>query len=197
MQQEIEAKFLNIDFDSIRSKLKELDATCVHSMRLMHRTVLDYPDRRLDGQDSWIRVRDEADKITLTYKTIAEKKLGGATEIEVIVSSYQKTIEIFEAVGMVVYASQDSKRETRQLGDAEVVLDEWPWLNPYIEIEADSEAAVKKAAKQLGLDWELAVFGGITTAYRAQYPDIRQGEHISTIPEIKFDLPRPDWFVKN
>jgi adenylate cyclase class 2 len=52
------------------------------------------------------------------------------------------------------------------------MLDEWPWLNPYIEIEGESEDAVRRTAKLLGLDWNKALFGGVANAYLQQYPHI-------------------------
>ncbi len=197
MQQEIEVKFLNVDFDDVRARLKKLGAVCEQPMRLMRRVVIDYPDRKMQTTgDSWVRVRDEGDKITLTFKKTTEHEFGGAHEIETIVGDYQKTIDIFLAIGLIVHTAQETKRETWKIDGVEVVLDEWPWLNPYIEIEGLSEQAVKDVAQKLGYDWNDAVFGSITTAYRHQYPAITKDEHISEIPEIKFDLPAPEWFMK-
>lgn len=197
MQKEIEAKFLSTDHAAMRAKLYGLGATCTHPMRVMRRAILDYPDRRLQsGRDAFVRVRDEGDKITLTYKASIERQFGGATEIELTVDNYAKAIALLEALGLVVNAEQETRRETWHFGAAEIVLDEWPWLDPFIEIEAASKAVVRRTAARLGLDWANAVFGTITTAYRAQYPDITADEHISHIPVIAFNLPRPVWFVK-
>jgi adenylate cyclase class 2 len=197
MQPEIEAKFLNADFDAIRKKLRLLDGQCTQPMRLMRRAIMDYPDRRLQTEKSgWIRVRDEGDKITLTYKTSVEGSFGGATEIELEIGEYQKAIDLFEAVGMVVHSRQESKRETWILGNTEIVLDEWPWLNPYIEVEAPTEDIVRATAEKLGFRWDDAIFGSVTSAYRAQYPAIGENRHISTIPEITFSSPRPEWFTE-
>lgn len=197
MQQEIECKFLNVDFEDVRAKLKDIGANCVQPMRMMRRVVIDHPDRRMQKkQDGWIRIRDEGDKVTLTYKQTIEYEFGGAKELEVIISDYQKTIDIFLAIGLVVHTQQETKRETWELDGVEIVLDEWPWLNPLIEIEAQSEAEVKEVASRLGFNWEDAVFGSVTVAYRKQYPAITKEEHVSQIPEIKFNLPKPDWFEK-
>ena len=197
MTPEVEPKFLNVDSQVIRVKLRQLGAECAQPMRLMRRAVIDYPDRHLQTeQNGWIRVRDEGDKITLTYKTSVEGSFGGATEIELEVSDYQKTIELFEATGMVVYSRQESRRETWRLDDVEIVIDEWPWLNLYIEIEAPAEDIIKGIAEKLGFRWGDAVFGSVTSAYRAQYPAIGNDRHISTIPEIAFSLPKPEWFTE-
>jgi adenylate cyclase class 2 len=195
MQTEIEVKFLNIDFEVIRTKLIAVGGELVLPMRLMRRVVVDFPGRKMQSQDNaWVRVRDEGDKITLTYKTSIENKFGGATEIEVTVSDYDKTIELFKAIGMQVFTDQETKRETWMIDDVEVVLDEWPWLRPFIEIEGTSEQKVMDVAKKLGLEWKDAVFGSVTTAYRAQYPKITKDEFISSLPEIKFSTQLPAWF---
>lgn len=197
MQTEIEAKFLNVDFSKVRKSLIENGAKCIKPMRMMKRVAMDFPDRRLQVNSSaWIRVRDEGDKVTLTHKQTTEHEFGGSNEIEVIVSNYEDTIDIFKKLGLVIQADQETMRETWKLDDVEIVLDEWPWLNQYIEIEGPTKESVKSVAKKLSFDWDDAIFGSVTVAYRHQYPDIASEDHISVIPEIKFNLPRPDWFVK-
>lgn len=197
MKPEIEVKFLNVDFDEIRKVLLSLGATCDQPMRMMKRVVMDFPNRKMqETKDSWLRIRDEGNKVTLTYKQTTEHEFGGASEIEVDVSNYEDTIDIFKKIGLVMQTDQETMRETWTIEDVEVVLDEWPWLNPFIEIEGPSKESVMKVADKMGFAWKDAVFGSVTVAYRKQYPDITSEDHISVIPEIKFDLPRPDWFVK-
>lgn len=197
MQREIEAKFLNIDIEDIRRRLFEAGGTCTVPMRLMRRVVIDHPDHRMGKTtNGWIRVRDEGDRVTLTYKMTDEHVFGGSSETEVEVSDYQKTIDIFLAMGLAVRSDQETKRETWRLDGCEVTVDEWPWLRPFIEIEGSTKAAVRAAAKQLGFDWADAVFGSVTVAYRRQYPSITHDDHISAIPEIKFGIEKPEWFVK-
>lgn len=197
MQTEIEAKFLAIDHDAMRARLRDLGAECVHPMRLMTRSIMDFPDRRLEVErGGWLRIRDEGDKITLTYKEVKEHQLGGAKEIETTVGSLEKACEVFRALGMVEFSFQESKRETWRLGDAEIVLDEWPWLDPFMEIESTSEQAVQDTAKALGLAWEDAVFGTVTTIYRKVYPAITRNKHISTLRSIRFSDPKPRWFTE-
>jgi adenylate cyclase class 2 len=197
MKQEIEVKFLHVSFDAVRSSLHGINAECTQPMRMMKRVVMDFPDRRLqETRDSWLRIRDEGDKVTVTYKQTTEHEFGGANEIEVTVSNYDDTIDIFRKLGMIIHTDQETMRETWKVGAVEVVLDEWPWLDPFIEIEGPTKDSVVQVAKKLGFNWKAAVFGSVTVAYREQYTAIVKDEHISKIPEIKFDLPRPDWFTK-
>lgn len=72
------------------------------------------------------------------------------------------------------------------------MLDEWPWLDPYIEIEASAEAEIKSAASQLGLTWSDAVFGDVMVAYRAQYPYLTENQTVGKLPEVLFEAPFPE-----
>ncbi len=194
MNTEVEAKFLHVDHEEIRNKLSVLGALCVVPMRLMRRAIIDYPDRRLQtGQpNAYIRVRDEGDKITLTYKQFDFLSVDGAKEIEVTVSSFEDTVKVFTSVGLEVVSIQESKRETWKLNDCEVVLDEWPWLDPYIEIEATSESEIIEVATKLDLGWSHAVFGDVMVAYRDQYPYLTETQTVGKVSQVLFDSPFPD-----
>jgi len=194
MNTEIEVKFLHINHEEIRNRLKGIGFECVTPMRLMRRAIINYADRRLQVgmPNSYIRVRDEGDKVTLTYKQFAELSIDGAKEIEIVTSSFEDTVKIFTQVGLEVVSLQESKRETWKSGACEVVLDEWPWLDPYIEIEATTESEVKDVAQRLGLNWILAKFGDVMVAYRDQYPYLNEAQTVGKVPEVLFDAPLPD-----
>lgn len=190
MNTEIEAKFLDVDFDEIRKKLAELGAICVQPMRLMRRVIIEPPE--LAAKDALLRVRDEGNKVTLTYKQFDDQtSVTGTQEIEVEVSDFDTTIALLKATGLPYDSFQESRRETWRLHEVEVVLDEWPWLNPYIEIEGKSEQSVKKAASQLDLKWSDAVFGKVTTAYLKQYPTMDLSR-FGTIEHVAFGDPMPE-----
>ncbi|MDB5189069.1 MAG: uncharacterized protein JWL82_26 [Parcubacteria group bacterium] len=195
MKPEIEVKFLAVDHDDMRKKLQKLGAKCTAPMRLMKRVILDFPDRRLQKgeHNSFVRVRDEGDKITLTFKQFKSRTVDGAYETETIVKSFDDTVNIFTSIGLEVVSFQESKRETWAYGDYEIVLDEWPWLEPYIEIEGESEDGLRSIAVELGLHWVDAVFGGVMRAYRVQYPNTEPHEAIGNMAEVRFGAPPPDF----
>lgn len=196
MKQETEAKFLHINIEDMRSKLNAVVAQCTQPMRLMQRAVIDHPDMRLQHEkDAYIRVRDEGDKVTLTYKQFTSQELGGALELETNVEDFETTVQIFEAAGLNTKSFQQSRRETWVIDNTEVVIDEWPWLDPYIEIEANDEASIKHVADKLGLDWPQAIFGDVMVAYRAQYPHLKDSYGIGLLPKVMFDTPIPDIFT--
>ncbi|MEO5498960.1 MAG: class IV adenylate cyclase [Candidatus Saccharimonadales bacterium] len=191
MKPEIEAKFLNLNLDDIRGKLKALGAVCEKPTRLMRRVTIDNEFMK-SGKDAFLRVRDEGDKVTMTYKQFDELSVDGAKEIEVIVSDFEATVKILEQCGMPYRSFQESKRETWKLENVEIMLDEWPWLKPYIEIEGESEADLRDVAQKLGLDWNDAVFGDVMAAYRAEYLHLTEKDTIGSIKEVKFGGPLPE-----
>jgi len=194
MPTEIEVKFLKVDIDDIRARLKAAGAELEHPMRLMRRDQFDHADERYTKGNFFerLRIRDEGDKLTITYK----KKLSGSEypiELETTIGSYETAKQLLTAVGLHSFSYQESKRETWQLDDVEVVIDEWPWLNPYIEIEGPNEEGIKTATAKLGFDWADAAYGSVDTAYMAQYPKMAKQDSIGFVPEVKFDAPLPDY----
>lgn len=187
MQTEIEAKFLQVDPDDIRKRLEAAGGTCKQPMMLMRRVVLD--NENLQPKNAFVRVRDEGHRIAMTYKQYDDQALAGAKEIEFSVSDYDAAVTFLEALGVKPKSTQEARREIWELDDVEVVIDEWPWIDPYIEIEGPSEKSVSDAATRLGFDWNDAAFGDIMTAYRAQYPKTGESREdmVYNLPIVRFE----------
>ena len=193
MSIEIEAKFINIEHNEIRIKLQELGAKLEQPLRLMRRVVAHTPE--MTTKNAFLRVRDEGYRTTMTYKQFDSDTVDGAKEHEVEVSNFNEAVHILSAAGLVYDVYQETKRENWRLGSVEIMLDEWPWLNPYIEIEGQSVEEIKQVASKLNLDWSGAVFGGITNVYKLQYPHL--GDDADRIinqqwTTIRFDDPAPE-----
>jgi adenylate cyclase class 2 len=187
MQTEIEAKFLDIDTEKIRESLKALGATLVHPEVPMRRKVFDHPTNK---QSDWLRVRDEGDKITMSYKQVVDRTLHGTKEISIEVSNFDDARAILIAAQLAERSYQETRRERWLLDGVEVTIDTWPWIPTFIEIEGPSEEAVKSVAGKLGFDWAQALYGSVEPAYQKYY-DVTQKE-IDGWPEIVFS-PVPDW----
>ncbi len=190
MKTEYEAKFVNIDIDDIRARLKSNGARLEKPMRLMRRVIIETP--AMKNKNAFVRVRDEGDRVTVTYKQFDALSVDGAKEHEIIVSDFEETVALLAAAGLPHSSFQESKRETWSFDKAEIVIDEWPWLNPYIEIESNGEEHVKLVVAKLGFNWRDAVFGDVMAAYRWQYPHLRDNDTVGNIAEVKFDDPLPD-----
>ena len=100
MQAEIEAKFLNVDHNEFREKLRSLGATLEQPMRLMRRKNFDYPDGRLREIGGWVRVRDEGDKVTLAYKQLDHRGVDGTKEVSLEVADFDQACLFLERVGL-------------------------------------------------------------------------------------------------
>lgn len=189
---EIEAKFLDINPTELREKLRSVGAKQIYEEREMQRAVFDYPDSRLGKIGGWIRVRDEKDQVTLSYKQLNDRTIHGTKEVETTVGSFEDTIELLKAIGLEQKAYQETKREKWTLGDCEITIDTWPWIPTFVELEAPSEVKMKALAGKLELDWNDAMHGSVETAYQKYY-DFTE-EEIDNWPEITF-IPEPAWLL--
>jgi adenylate cyclase class 2 len=190
MKTEVEAKFLDIDIQATRDRLKALGASLVYPETDVRQKIFDYPDFLLNKADSWLRLRDENKKIVLTFKKWEKEGVDGMKELETKVDSFEEAERILFALGMIVKSNQAKKRELWKSDDVEFMIDTWPWIPTFIEIEGESEEAVKDAAKKLGFRWDTAQFGGVARIYK-QYFDVEY-EQIDRCPELIFS-PIPEW----
>lgn len=189
MKTEFEAKFLDVDIAAMRETLLAAGAVCQKSMRLMRRVTIDTAE--LKAKNAFVRVRDEGDRVTMTYKQFDALAVDGAKEHEIVVSDFDEAVGLLAAAGLPQRSFQESRRETWMCDGVEIVIDEWPWLAPYCEVEASSEGKVRDCAEKLGFDWSEAVFGDVMAAYRAQYPHLKDSDTIATIPVVRFGDPLP------
>ncbi|HSX35117.1 MAG TPA: CYTH domain-containing protein [Candidatus Saccharimonadales bacterium] len=195
MKPEIEAKFLDVPHDALRARLKELGAVCDNPMRLMKRKGFDFPDGRLRREhNGWARVRDEGDKITMSYKQLNNRELDGTHEVQLVIDDFDTGVAFLERLGLVPGTYQETKRESWHLDGCEIELDEWPWAKPYTEMEGPDEATLKTLAAKLGLDWSQVKHGSVEIVYRGEY-DITDAE-FNTIPIVTFEEPVPEWLEK-
>ena len=190
MKSEIEAKFLHVTIDDVRQKLEAAGATLRAPMRDIRRVTIDTPEMK--AKNAFVRIRDEGDKTTITYKQFDKLSVDGTKEIEVMVSDFDAAVALIAQAGLQYGSYQESRRETWQLGEVEIVIDEWSWLRPYIEIEGPEETAVKRAAAALSFDWNDAVFGDVMAAYRAQYPHLGERDTVGNIEQVRFGDPLPE-----
>jgi adenylate cyclase class 2 len=154
--EECEVKFLNIDPDQLEKQILELGGVKQFD-RLFKRVVLDYPDWRLNEDKSWVRVRDEGDRVTFSFKKRIDASEDGSNdktmiEHEVAVSDFEETIELLHQIGMIDKFYEENRRVQYTLGDVELDIDYWPQLKPYLEIEASSWEKVDAMIEKLGLN---------------------------------------------
>jgi len=193
MEIEFEATFTNIDKETVRLKLKKAGAQLIKSEFLQKRVIINPPES-MKQTHAWLRLRDEGDKITLTYKIIDGARIEDQKEICLIVNDFQMTLELLEKIGCTIKAYQESRRELWQLDKVDICLDEWPYLEPFVEVEGKSEREVRTVSEEIGFDYSLAVFGNSGTLYKEKYHIEPHLIH-EKIPRLTFSEPNP--FTKN
>ena len=96
-------------------------------------------------------------------------KKGGDFVKLLKVDNFDEAVLLLETIGCDKKAYQESKREVWKLDDCEVLIDEWPFLEPYLEIEGKSEEAVKAVCEKLSFDYGDALFCSADVLYSRKY----------------------------
>lgn len=189
METEFEATFSDISKEELRDKLQEKGAELLKSEFLQKRVVFNLPQEQ-NAPERWVRVRDEQDKITMSFKAVKNGKIDNQKEINLEVDNFEKGVEFLEEITGKKKAYQENKRELWKLDSVEVCIDEWPFLEPFVEIEGDSEKAVKEVAKKLGFDYSKARFCAVGQLYSEKY-DLPERVINNEIPKIVFNMKNP------
>ncbi len=185
MKKEIEAKYLSINKDIVRTRLKAAGFELQTPEYMMRRKTFDFPSSI--KQKKWGRVRQEADKVTMTIKEIRGSGINDIYEVELVVNDFDAAAAFFEACNIPERAFQENMREVWIRDDVKVTIDTWPGINPFVEIEAETEKAVQDVSRELGFDFEKAVFGSIDLVYEKELGI--PATTIIKLPEITFKNP--------
>jgi len=176
METEFEVKILNINVAEIKRKLKAIGAKKLIE-RKMRRYVYDIDPK---DKNTWIRLRDNGEKVTLTIKEIEHENIDGTKELEIEVDSFDKTNLLLNKLGFFHRAYQENKRISYKIGNVEVEIDFWPKIPPYLEIEGKSAIRVKSVVKMLGFDLSQ------TTSINTEDVYKKYGLNLHDFKELKF-----------
>lgn len=174
---EYEAKIYDVDPADITEKLTNLGAKEVGNYnfcRYVFDTIPATPNR-------WVRLRSDGQHATLTVKEITAEAIDGTHEWEVEVSDLETTLEILAKIGIKPRGYQENKRQEYDLDGVQVVIDRWPKLKPYIEIEGNSAKEVINTAKLLGYTEDDLTMKSTSDLYK----DV--GMNIEKLAELRFD----------
>ena len=187
MNNEIEAKFLDINKDELRAKLQAAGAELKRPEILMRRRVF------YTGPNSFARVRDEGGQIVMTYKNFEDaSSIMGVKEVNLTVKSYEDASNFLLGCGLRMKAEQESYRELWLLDGCEITIDTWPWIPAYTEVEGHSEESVWAVAEKLGFKKEDALLGAVDDIYHKYYGVDQEVINQST-PVINFSMDPPEW----
>lgn len=189
MKTEFEIVFPRIDRDSVVEKIRELWWICTKEKTLMKRTIFECPKVWDNG---FVRVRDEWDKVTCTYKLINRENLdiNAVQESETTVWDYKEMIQIFTNLWLKQLSVEESYREVWSIEwEIEFMIDTWPWLKTFIEIEWADETVVRKYTDILWFDYDDWIFWTVFEVYKEEL--WLSFEYLNWLPEITFEnIPR-------
>ena len=133
--------------------------------------------------NKWVRLRQSNEKVELTVKHIYEKndnKIQKVKEIEIKVSDLEETNTILEELGIVKRNYQEKIRYSYTYKTAEIELDIWPILEPYMEIECDDIDVMNEIISMLEFDNNRIVSMNTEQLYK------EKGIDILKLSELKF-----------
>ncbi|MBI9018641.1 MAG: class IV adenylate cyclase [Phycisphaerae bacterium] len=156
MYTEIEAKIKVDELESYRQKLIALRAEFAGQARQCD-TYFDDANKSIKKSDSGFRLRCQTinDKTTAILCFKGPRQLGpfkNRSETEVLIDSADNMIKILNQLGYQQKRTVAKTRDTYQLNDALICLDNVDQLGCFIEIEAPSEKSVHDNLLLLGLD---------------------------------------------
>jgi adenylate cyclase class 2 len=149
MPQEFEYAFFDFDKNEIISKIKELNGK--HKGTYLFRVqVFIHP---LETPGTYVRVRDEGFRTTMTYK-YKDVKDSFENEEEVNIDNFDSGVKILLGLGCKKKYYYEKIREIWTLKNTEIVFDSNPGIDDRMEIESKTKTELNKMVKFFNLKIE-------------------------------------------
>ena len=113
MKTEFEVRFLEINVKGIEDKLNALGAKEIGNWKQKRNTYDLIPKK----ENSWLRLRNNGEKTTLTVKEILTDKIDGTKELEIEVNDFDETALILRKIGLQERNYQENKRPFHNFGN--------------------------------------------------------------------------------
>lgn len=187
---EFEVTIPNVPIEEGRRRLKENGAALQKEMHVQKNIMFDLPpDRKIKG--GWLRVREEADRITMSLKVVINgSKITDQQEYAFVAENIEDACKFLELMGAEEKARSEKRREIWSLAGCEVTIDEWPFLESFLEVEGRDEEAVKKAVKILGYNYQDCRVCAVDMLYSEKYK-ISEDAVDNHTPKILFNMENP------
>ena len=129
----------------------------------------------------WIRLRQTGDETTITIKRIVNSKgeyeLDAVDELEFAVPNIDAGKQLLEDLGYFSARHQIKMRIAYDYKNTEIVIDKWPKLAPYIEIEGPTKDKIEEAVLMLGYEAKDAIVINTDDVYSQNGIDIYSSEY--------------------
>ena len=122
--------------------------------RLSDKEIQDLISEASSKFKKWIRLRTTGNETTITIKKIInadkEYQIDDVEELEIPIPNIDSGKELLQNLGYFPTNHQRKLRIAYDYANTEVVLDKWPKIPPYVEIEGQTKEDIIKAVKDLG-----------------------------------------------
>lgn len=177
--QEVEVKILGIDLPKVIARLEEIEAKKLFAGKLIC-VHFDTPQRSIRKGKSLFRLRrweaeeDFESKFELCYKGPKEIMDGVKVreEIETTVADADLFQVMMLKLGYEITLGNEKRRQSYELGQFHVDIDEYPQVPPYLEIEGKDRAAIDSAIKELQLEECEVSSETANELFKRLYPEI-------------------------
>jgi predicted adenylyl cyclase CyaB len=146
MPKEFEHAFFNFNKKNIISKIKEMNGKCA-GIYLFRVQVLFHP---LNTVGTYVRVRDEGFRITMTYK-FQEPNDKYAQEEEIIIDNFDNAVAILLGLGCKKKYYYEKIREIWHIKNTEFAFDTNPGIDERLEIESKTLKEMKEMINMCNL----------------------------------------------
>ena len=151
---EIEVKILEVDRKETEKTLTRLLAKKVFDGDI-ETLFFDYPDGRISKERNVLRLRQQDNKVELTYKTVkVTQKAKQAKECSVEISDLASMKQILENLGLRNTESMNKHRVSYTLNDTRFDFDKYSgkydFIPEFLEIEAKTADTTQRYAELLG-----------------------------------------------
>lgn len=155
--QEREIKFYIQNLKILAERLRLSGGELIQPRVLEKNYRLDTANRSLQQSGKLLRLREDY-HARVTFKENAQNEDGiiARTEIEFTADNIEAVQKLFESLGYKVVVGYEKYRQTYQLGDVKVMLDELPF-GDFVEIEASNNVLIEGMTHMLGLKLSRAI----------------------------------------
>ena len=185
MPKEYEAKFLNIDVDTIKKILRKNGAKKIHEPVKYYRVIFKRCEEKGD-KPGFVRIRDEGSKVTMTTKVFENIKFPQEHEIT-IGESFEQGLRFLRSIGLEEKSYQETIREKWSHPLAhEITFDIIPGLPIYMELDCTDENKLNKLVSLLKLDKKDMHYGSYDKTF-TEYYGIPSQKIINKTPKLTFE----------
>ena len=161
MEKELEVKVLDIDFDVVEKKIKDLGGELIADER-QENILIDSSEKPIkDGLDGYLRIRETEDliggkkaSVFTLKKQVENENLRENVEISTEVEDKDNLILILKSLGFDKVDTGYKDRKSYKLKEARIDMDTWDkdtYPYPYMEIEVGDEEELQEIIQLLEL----------------------------------------------